>query len=98
MDGSLIVVAEMKAKAGLEAELRRRAVALVEPTRREAGCLQYHLHECDAEPGRFLFYEIWASRAAWEAHLRQPRLVEFLGRASEWLAEPARVTTYAKLV
>jgi quinol monooxygenase YgiN len=97
MDGCLIVVAEMKAKPGLAAELRRRTVALIEPTRREAGCLQYDLHECEAEPERFLFYEIWASRAAWEAHLQQPHLVEFLGRAADCLAEPVRVSAYVKL-
>ena len=97
MADRLIVVAEVKAKAGLEAELRKRVMALVAPTRREAGCVLYDLHECDAEPGRFLFYEIWASRAAWDSHMKEPYLVDYVAHADECLGEPGRVHTYAKI-
>ncbi len=93
----LIVVAEMKAKAGLEAELKKQTMALIAPTRREEGCVQYDLHECDSEPGRFLFYEIWASHAAWQTHMKQPHLERFLGGLDAVLSEPARVITYAKI-
>jgi quinol monooxygenase YgiN len=97
MDQQLIVVAEMKAKAGQQAELRRQTLALVEPTRREKGCVRYDLHECGADPGRFLFYEVWASNAAWQTHMKKPHLARFLAQLDEWLGEPARVMTYAQI-
>ncbi len=97
MENTLIVVAEVKAKAGCEAELKKRVMALVAPTRSEAGCVQYDLHECDTEPGRFLFYEIWASRAAWDSHMKEPHLVDYVAHVDEFLGEPGRVKTYAKI-
>ena len=55
-DGSLVaVVAELVAKPGKEEELRRELLALVEPTRREEGCVQYDLHVSTEERGRFVF-------------------------------------------
>jgi quinol monooxygenase YgiN len=97
MAEQLIVVAEMKAKAGMEAELKRQALGMIAPTRKEEGCVLYDLHESDTEPGRCLFYEIWASRPAWEAHMKQPHLLAFLGGLDAILAEPARVATFAKI-
>jgi len=41
----LTVVAEMVAKPGKEDELKRRLFALMEPTRKEDGCVQYDLHQ-----------------------------------------------------
>jgi hypothetical protein len=29
--------------------------------------------------------------------MEQPHLAQFLGRLNEWLGEPARVTTYARI-
>jgi quinol monooxygenase YgiN len=97
MDRQLIVVAEMKAKAGMEAELKRQALAMISPTRAEQGCVQYDLHECEEGEGQILFYEIWASRAAWEFHMMQPYLLNFLGASGDLLSGPARVMTYAKI-
>jgi quinol monooxygenase YgiN len=94
---NLIVVAEMKAKDGQEEELRKRTAALVEPTRKEKGCVRYDLHISDADPGRFLFYEIWTSVQALQDHLKSPHMTAFLGRSDEWLAEPAKVVTYTKI-
>jgi quinol monooxygenase YgiN len=93
----LIVVAEMKAKAGMEEELRGMMLGMIEPTRKEDGCVLYDLHESDTEPGRFLFYEIWATRPAWEAHMQKPHLLAFLGGLDRALGEPARVQSFAKI-
>ncbi|MFD9574591.1 putative quinol monooxygenase [Streptomyces sp. NPDC059982] len=41
-------------------EVRRILSSFVEPTRREPGNLQYHLHE--HEDGRFFLYEVWRSQ------------------------------------
>jgi len=56
------IVVLLRARAGhepfLEAELR----ALVPPTRKEEGCLQYDLHRAADGTGAFLLHEVWESR------------------------------------
>ena len=93
----LTVVAEMVAKPGKEEELKRRLLALVEPTRREDGCVQYDLHQNTGEAGRFVFYENWGSRELLERHLRSPHLLAFGAVEGELLAEPGRVLTYTRI-
>ncbi len=74
MSKPLTVVAVFLANPGLENELAASLQALVEPTRAEDGCLNYDLH-CDLElTGRFLFYENWASREQWKAHMASAHL------------------------
>ncbi|MFE6164189.1 putative quinol monooxygenase [Streptomyces sp. NPDC056486] len=45
------------------AELKELLLSFVEPTRQESGCPEYHFHEDRDEPGVFVFYEAWRSRA-----------------------------------
>ncbi len=98
MDNETVVVAEMRAKPGQEEELKRRTVALVEPTRREAGCVQYDLHVSDTDPASVLFYEVWVSREALDQHLKTPHLTGFVSRAEECLAAPIKITTFTRIV
>jgi len=73
----ITVVALMKAKPGKEAELRAAALALVEPTRNEKGCVQYDLHVHLTDPGSIVFYENWATAEDLDRHGEAPHLVAF---------------------
>lgn len=44
-DGSLSVIAHVMSKAGCVEQVRAILSAIVEPTRREKGCISYHLLE-----------------------------------------------------
>lgn len=94
---NLTVVAEMLAKPGKEDELRSQLLALVEPTRKEEGAVQYDLHVSTDEPGRFVFYENWTSREMLDRHSRSPHLQAFRKAAEGLLAEPARILTYTRI-
>lgn len=83
----LVVIAYMKATPGKEDELRAALTALVEPTRAEEGNVTYQLNEVIDEPGRFFFYENWASPALLEQHLAAPHIAELLAKAPEMLDE-----------
>jgi quinol monooxygenase YgiN len=87
----LIVIARMHAKPGKEQELREALEALVEPTSREKGYVNYDLHQGIEDPGWFFFYENWESADDLDAHLNAPRLVEFAGRLDELLDESGLV-------
>ena len=73
----LTVIAYMKAAPGKEAELKAALEALIEPTSKEEGYINYDLHQSVEDPGRFFFYENWESAEHLDAHLAAPHLVHF---------------------
>lgn len=72
---AVTLVVLLRAREGqqtlLEAELR----ALVGPTRKEDGCLAYHLHRSTDTSGAYLLHEVWATR---EHHTQHTRTSHFL--------------------
>ncbi|MGC4048201.1 MAG: putative quinol monooxygenase [Paludibaculum sp.] len=70
----LTLVAELIAQPGKEEMVRQELLALIEPTRAEAGCVDYFLHESLESPGHFLFYENWVSEEALAQHAQTPHL------------------------
>lgn len=76
----------MRAKEGqhllLEAELR----ALLTPSRKEEGCLQFDLHRSVDQPGTFLFHEVWETREHHTAHTRTPHFLRWDARKDSLLA------------
>ena len=54
--------------------MKEALLALVEPTRKEPGCLCYNLHQSKADPTQFMFYEQWASKEALDAHGKTPHM------------------------
>ena len=95
--GALTLVVMLRAKEGqhllLEAELR----ALIGPTRKEEGCLQYDLHESTREPGKFLFFENWKDGEALKAHAASDHMREFGTKAAEFLGGPSKILTYSRI-
>lgn len=90
-NGQLTVVARFRAKPGLEKKVREEILALVAPTRAEAGCLNYDLHQQQEDAALFLLYENWRSRKDLDEHLAMPYLRAFLSRADQILAEPVDI-------
>jgi quinol monooxygenase YgiN len=97
MSEPLTVVARVRAKTGQEARLRQELQRLVAPTRAEAGCLRYDLHESTAEHGWFLLYETWKSEADLDAHFQTPYLKAFFHMVSELADGPSEITKWTKL-
>ena len=84
--GAIAVVAEVRAKAGKERELREITLPLVDKVRAERNNVLYFLHEDRESPGHFVFYEIFASPADFEAHNATPHVQAWFARLPE-LAE-----------
>ncbi len=81
----LTVIAYMRAAPGQRDELRAALEALVEPTSREQGYVNYDLHQGIEDPDQFFFYENWESDADLDAHLDAPHLRDFAARIPELL-------------
>jgi quinol monooxygenase YgiN len=93
----LTVVAEIKARPGREEELRKTLLALIEPTRKEDGCVQYDLHVHTSDPGRFVFYENWTSAEALSRHAASAHLKDLAEKLKDLADGAARVETYTRI-
>jgi quinol monooxygenase YgiN len=94
---TVTVVANFQARPGKEAELRAALIGLVEPTRKEAGCLNYDLHVSLENPGRFLFHENWTSQALLDAHLQSPHVQAVVQRLDELCSEPPAIVLWDRI-
>ena len=74
MTDHLTIVARIQAHPDHVAAVKSQLRQLIEPTRREEGCLQYDLHQDNQDPTVFLFYENWTSRALWQAHMNSAHI------------------------
>ena len=68
-EGPIVLNVHFEAVPGRENDLARELFALVEPTRKEAGCLAYELHMDPENPGKLMFYEKFADQAALDFHV-----------------------------
>ena len=78
---TITVVATLRAADGkadaLEALLIEQA-AVIRKT--EPGCVVYRVHRSTKDPNAFLFYEIYADDAAFDAHRASPHLAAYRKR------------------
>jgi len=94
---SLTVLAHVRAKAGKEKQMRQELLSLVEPSRKDAGCLNYDLHQSLENPALFLLHENWASKELLDRHLKKPDLQAVLARVGQLAAEPPQITLWEKI-
>jgi quinol monooxygenase YgiN len=88
------VIARGKAKKGQESAVRELLQSLVDPTRREEGCLRYELLQGVTDPADFVMAEEWASEAALDAHLARPNVVAVLQKLGPLFSGPAEIARY----
>ena len=91
------VVGVLRARPERRQELLEILSGFVAPTRREEGCVEYHLHVSDADPNLFMFYENWRSREDLERHLALPHLAPLRDRGPELLAAEVEIQSYTML-
>lgn len=80
LTGAWSIVAEVHAKPGKEAELREATLPLLALVRSDPKNLVYFLQEDRAQPGHFIFYEVFASREDFEAHNAMPYVQAWFAR------------------
>ncbi|MFT5743055.1 MAG: quinol monooxygenase YgiN [Paracoccaceae bacterium] len=71
----LAILAQITSLPGKESVVQAALKALIAPTLAEDGCIQYDLHTDNDMPGFFVFYEIWETRALWQAHMKSPHII-----------------------
>jgi quinol monooxygenase YgiN len=63
------VIATIVAKSEAADTVKRELAKLIEPTRKEEGCIHYVLHCDNASPATFVFYENWQSAEHLTRHM-----------------------------
>lgn len=74
LDTLVALVWEARAKPGREAEMKAFLTDVVTSSRADPGCIDYEFHEVVDQPGTFIAYERWVSRAALDNHLSCDRM------------------------
>jgi len=97
MNQTVTVLACLNAKPGLELQLRERLLALMPPSRKDQGCINYDLHQGLEDKTQFMFHENWESTGHLEAHLQTPHVQGFLTTMGPLLAEPPKITRWVKI-
>ncbi|MFW9079464.1 putative quinol monooxygenase [Pseudomonas sp. P2757] len=85
MSQPFTAIATLIAKPGQQDALEHALRALIEPTRVEAGCGQYDLHQDLANPLAFYMIEHWASDEALQAHDASAHVQNFRAKAGDFL-------------
>ncbi|MCS6805681.1 MAG: putative quinol monooxygenase [Acidobacteriota bacterium] len=91
---TLRVVARIIARPDKVEELRSLLMGLIEPTRKEPGCIAYELLQNKADETDFTFVEEWEDDAALDAHLASPHVREALSKAPALLAAEPDIRRY----
>jgi quinol monooxygenase YgiN len=83
---AVTLLVQLRAKQGQHRTLESEIRALLAPTRKEEGCLQYDLHRSLDDPDLFLLHEVWASRQHHQAHYQTPHFLRWNARKDSLIA------------
>ena len=72
------VIARIETRKESVELVKAELLKLIEPTRKEEGCIQYDLHQDNECPEVFFFYENWVSRDLLQKHLANTHIAEYL--------------------
>jgi quinol monooxygenase YgiN len=82
-DRHVTVTAVLTVPPGTEERFLAWIPRIVAATRAEPGCRNYDFHRSLREPHRFVFYENYVDQAAFDAHLQQPYIQEWVAFVEE---------------
>ena len=58
----------------------------------EKGCVRFDVFQDDADPNRYLLYEVYVDEEAFEEHLATPHARRAMEGSAEWAEGPFEVT------
>ena len=90
----LRVVARVKARPNKVNELLSILSSLVEPTRKELGCIHYELLQNNEDPTDFTLIEAWQNETALQAHFATKHFKEGLTKLPNLVAAEPDIQRY----
>ena len=94
-NNSVRVVARIKALPDKANDVRAVLTTLIEPTRKEAGCILYELWQNRADATDFTLVEEWENDAALDAHAASPHLKDVAARLHGVILQAPDIRRYS---
>ena len=91
------VIARIVSKPDSVEQTRALLTGLLEPTRKETGCVSYELMQNRQNPAEFTFVEEWADDNALNAHFTTEHVKAAFAKVPALLAEPPDIRQYTPL-
>jgi quinol monooxygenase YgiN len=93
----VVVIAELTAHPGKEADAEQMLSELLAPSHADAGCRLYALHRGIDDPQRFTFVERWASRTLLEQHIATKHIQDAIAGVPQFFSDGPDITVYEAL-
>ncbi len=93
-ENTLRVVARVKARPGRVNELLLVLNSMVDPTRKEPGCISYELLQNNEDPTDFTLIEEWQSDTALQSHFATKHFKEALTKMPNLIAAEPDIRRY----
>ena len=90
----ILIAGKIQVRPERRDEAQRAALAMVEATRREAGCISYAFSADLVDPGPFFLFEEWESDAALAAHFQTEHMARFQQQVPGLVAGPPVIKRY----
>ena len=81
------VVAKLVVKEDSIETVKAELLKMIGPTRQEAGCIEYRLHQDNDNPAVFIFYENWQSMEALTSHIASQHYQSYVSAVTGLIAE-----------
>ncbi len=90
----VIVIARVRPRPDMRAELTALLEEVQEASRRDDGCVNYGYYAEITDPDSLIAVEEWRDIAALEAHLRQPHVLRLVEALPGMIAEPPTIVAH----
>lgn len=94
---NIVLIARLKVKKDSVEQAKQAALAIVEDSRREKGCLNYDFHQAIDDETVFIWHETWENKEAIDAHGKSEHFAAFSRQVKDLTSEPLQITL-AKMV
>ncbi len=88
----LHIFARFHARFGYEEAIASAIKDVLEPTRKESGCLSIHAFRAIRDPQLFYIHSRWINEEAFEVHATLPHTLRFVERVEPLIDHPLDVT------
>ncbi|MGD1919896.1 MAG: putative quinol monooxygenase [Pleurocapsa sp.] len=78
MSNKLTIIGRVEANVDKVKLVKTELLKLIAPTLKEAGNIQYDLHQDNDNPAIFLFYENWEKRELWQQHMNSSHMADYM--------------------
>ena len=89
---NIVLIARLKVKKDAVETATAAALAIVESSRGEKGCLNYDFHQAIDDETVFIWHETWADKNALDEHFAMPYFAELGEKLKDITDQPLQLT------